>query len=381
MLSPYKFYVSCVKHKISFFTGIPDSLLQNLCSYLEDNHPHESHVIAANEGGAVGLATGHYLATGNLALVYMQNSGQGNAINPLLSLTDPEVYGIPMLLLVGWRGEPGLHDEPQHLKQGRVMNSIFEAMEIPYEILSDDNDTTDIQIGRNLALTRKINRPVALIVRKGTFDKYAMKKLPKNPYLLSREEVIERITAQIPSQAVIVGTTGHISRELYDYRLRQSEGHQRDFLTVGSMGHASQIALGIALAQPKRPVYCLDGDGALLMHLGAMSLIGQSRNINIRHVVLNNGAHASVGGQPTNAFSLSLLDIAKGCGYTFAQSVSSLEKLDNALTFMNETSGPAFLEIRVSTKVRKDLGRPKTSPVENKDAFMKFLRLDLQAGL
>lgn len=373
MLPPHDFYSSCVEQGICFFTGVPDSLLRDFCAYLMDHLHSDSHVIAANEGGAIGLATGHYLATGNPPLVYMQNAGQGNAVNPLLSLADPEVYGVPILLLVGWRGEPGVYDEPQHVKQGQVTNAIFDAMGIPYEILDAEHNTASAQVARMLALARQKNLPVALIVRKGTFAKYSMKKILENPYLLSREEVIGYIADFIPPKAVIIGTTGHISRELYESRARKGDGHERDFLTVGSMGHASQIALGIALAQPERIVYCLDGDGALLMHLGAISLIGQSRCKNFRHVVLNNGSHGSVGGQPTVAFSISLLEIAKGCGYASVQSVNTLEGLIDALTLMKEASGPAFLEVRVSAKVRKDLGRPTTSPTENKYAFMKFV--------
>lgn len=373
MLSPNEFYDICVKQGISFFAGVPDSLLQDFCAYLMDYLPPQSHVIAANEGGAVGLATGHYLATGNPAVVYMQNSGQGNAVNPLLSLADPEVYGIPMLLLVGWRGEPGVHDEPQHVKQGRVMNALFDAMETPYEVLVAEHDAASAQVARMLALSRQRNRPVALIVRKDTFAKYTMQKASENSYLLSREEVIREIAASIPLQAVMVATTGHISRELYEYRARLGDGHARDFLTVGSMGHASQVALGIALAQPDRAVYCLDGDGALLMHLGAMSLIGQSPCLNIRHVVLNNGAHGSVGGQPTVAFSISFPEMARGCGYASVQSVNASEGLSDALILMKEVSGPAFLEVKVSAKVRKDIGRPTSTPAENKDALMKFL--------
>jgi phosphonopyruvate decarboxylase len=373
MLLPHEFYDSCTKQGISLFTGVPDSLLQDFCAYLTDHLPHQSHVIAANEGGAVGLATGHYLATGNPALVYMQNSGQGNAVNPLLSLADSEVYGIPMLLLVGWRGEPGVHDEPQHIKQGRVMNALFDAMEIPYEILIAEHEGAAAQVARMLELSRQGNGPVALIVRKGTFEKYTMQKASENTYSLSREEVIGQIAASIPPQAVMVATTGHISRELYEYRAQQGGDHARDFLTVGSMGHASQVALGIALAKPESTVYSLDGDGAMLMHLGAMSLIGQSRCRNIRHVVLNNGVHGSVGGQPTVAFSISFLELARGCGYASVQSVNSMEGLNNALILMKEVSGPAFLEVMVSTKVRKDLGRPTTTPAENRDELMKFL--------
>jgi phosphonopyruvate decarboxylase len=374
MLSPHDFYMNCLKQGVQFYVGVPDSLLQNFCAYLMDHLPSHLHVIAANEGGAVALATGHYLATGSISLVYLQNSGQGNAANPLLSLADPEVYGIPMLLLVGWRGEPGVHDEPQHIKQGRVMNALFDAMEIPYEILDTEHESSARQVARMLALVKQKNRPGALIVRKDTFESYAMQNASVNPYPLSREEAIEQIAAILPSQAVMVGTTGHISRELFEYRIRHGDNHNQDFLTVGSMGHASQIALGIALSQPNRTVCCLDGDGALLMHLGAMPLIAQSHCSNIQHIVLNNGAHGSVGGQPTVAFSISLREIAKGCGYASVQSVKTLEELIGALTSMNNTSGPAFLEIKVSAGVRKDLGRPTTSPAENKYLFMDFLK-------
>lgn len=378
MLSPHDFYISCATQGIQFFVGVPDSLLQNFCAYLLDHLPPHSHVIAANEGGAVALATGHFLATGNPALVYLQNSGQGNAVNPLLSLADPEVYGIPMLLLVGWRGEPGVHDEPQHVKQGRVMNALFDAMGIPYEVLETELGTAVAQVARMLALVQQKNRPGALVVRKDTFEKYAMQNTSDNPYPLSREEVVGQIAALIPPQAVIVGTTGHISRELYEYRIRQGGNHTRDFLTVGSMGHASQIALGIALAQPERTVYCLDGDGAVLMHMGAMAIIGQSHCTNIRHIVLNNGVHSSVGGLPTVAFSISLLEIAKGCGYASVQTVTALAELNDVLSVMNETAGPNFLEVKVSAKVRKNLGRPISTPAENKDAFMKYLKAEIQ---
>lgn len=375
MLSPHDFFTVCKEQGIHFFTGVPDSLLQDFCAYLTDYLPSQSHVVAANEGGAVGLATGHYLATGNPALVYMQNSGQGNTVNPLLSLADPEVYGIPMLLVVGWRGEPKFHDEPQHVKQGRVTNSIFDTMEIPYEVLAAENDAVGVQVARMMALASRENRPVALIVRKGTFAKYTMQKAIVNPWKMSREEAIGQIASFTSSQAVIIGSTGHISRELYEYRIKQGDVRTHDFFTVGSMGHGSQIALGIALAQPERPVYCLDGDGALLMHMGAMALIGQSRCRNLCHVVLNNGAHGSVGGQPTVAFSISFPQIATGCGYASVQSVATIEGLKEALTIMNEALGPAFLEVKVSAKIRADLCRPKTSPSENKKMIMKHLAL------
>jgi len=373
MLAPRDFFNICSEQGIIFFTGVPDSLLQDFCTFLIEHLPPNKHVIAANEGGAIGLAAGHYLATEKPALIYLQNSGQGNAINPLLSLSDPEVYGIPMLLLVGWRGEPGVKDEPQHIKQGRVMAALFTAMEIPHEILETDDQVAAGQIARMLALAKKEKRPVALIVRKGTFKKYTGQIYNQNQSFLTREQAIAQIAASSPLDAVIVASTGHISRELYEYREQEAQDHRRDFLTVGSMGHASQIALGIALADPARCVYCLDGDGSLLMHLGAMPLIGRSQCRNMRHILLNNGVYGSVGGQPTGALSLSFVEIAKACGYSFARSVDDLISLKKELIVMNELRGRSFLEIRVSTSFRGDLGRPKSTPAENKEAFMIFL--------
>jgi phosphonopyruvate decarboxylase len=283
-----------------------------------------------------------------------------------------------MLLLVGWRGQPGVKDEPQHVKQGRVMGALFEAMDIPQEILDTENKVAAAQVARMLELARQGKRPVALIVRKGTFKKYTMHKYEQNQYFLSREEAIVQIATLIPQHAVIVASTGQISRELYEYRERERHDHARDFLTVGSMGHASQIALGIALVNPARSVYCLDGDGALLMHLGAMPLIGQSRCHNMRHIVLNNGVHGSVGGQPTGALGVSFVEIAKACGYASARLIDDLASLNKELITMNKVRGPSFLEIKVSASFRKDLGRPKTTPLKNKEAFMKYLDKDFQ---
>lgn len=373
MLTPSEFHSACAAAGIRFFTGVPDSLLKDFCAWALARLTAGSHIIAASEGGAVGLAAGHYLATGRPALVYMQNSGQGNAVNPLLSLADPEVYGLPMLLLVGWRGEPGVHDEPQHVKQGRVTRALFKAMEIPCEILSPEPAAAAAQVARLAALARREKRPVALLVRAGAFSKYPAPVSAGPGHVFTREEAIAAIVSRLPSRAVIVSTTGHISRELYEYRERSGSGHARDFLTVGSMGHASQIALGIALARPRRQVYCLDGDGALLMHMGALALIGSSCCANLRHIVLNNGAHGSVGGQPTAALAVSLTGIARACGYARALSANSPGGLKRSLPLLAAARGPAFLEVRVSGGARADLGRPAGSPAENKAAFIRFL--------
>ena len=266
-------FVECLQEAgINFFTGVPDSLLKSFCAYVTDTCG-KNHVIAANEGGAVGLAAGRYLATGKPALVYMQNSGQGNAVNPLCSLVDPDVYSIPMVLLVGWRGEPGVKDEPQHVKQGKVTVSLFETLGIPTEVLPDD-ESAALELTRKMVERAKTeSRPVALVVRKGLFAEYKLQNKKPDIASLPREQAIEGVLRALPKDAVVVSTTGMISREVYETRERLGQDHSHDFLTVGSMGHASMIALGIAKAQPNRKVYCLDGDGASIMQMGNMAIV------------------------------------------------------------------------------------------------------------
>ena len=376
---------------IDFFTGVPDSLLKSFCAYVTDNCG-QNHVIAANEGGAVGLAAGHYLATGKPALVYMQNSGQGNAVNPLCSLADPDVYSIPMVLLVGWRGEPGVKDEPQHVKQGKVTVSLFETLGIPTEILPDDESAV-------LDVTRKMveraqaeSRPVALIVRKGLFAEYKLQNKKPDIAELKREDAIEGILRALPDDAVVVSTTGMISREVYETRERLGQDHSRDFLTVGSMGHAIMIALGIAKAQPTRKVICLDGDGASIMQMGNMAIAGQSGCANLMHIVLNNAAHDSVGGQPTVGGNVDFEKIAEELGYDVLQSPQS--QYVNGCNTADEVAGgmewcfktlelgeehgelheqPNFVLLKVAKGARKDLGRPKEPPQVNKALYMKTL--------
>ena len=338
---------------VDFFCGVPDSLLKSFCAYLTDNCG-ENHVIAANEGGAVGLAAGHYLATGMPALVYMQNSGQGNAVNPLASLADPDVYSIPMVLLVGWRGQPGVKDEPQHVKQGKITVSLFETLGIPTEILPDDDESAAEMTRKMVERAKAESRPVALIVRKGLFAEYKLQNKKPDIAALPREQAIEDVLKSLPEDAVVVSTTGMISREVYETRERLGQDHSRDFLTVGSMGHASMIALGIARAQPSRRVYCLDGDGASIMQMGNMAIVGQSGCTNLTHIVFNNAAHDSVGGQPTVGGAIDLPAIASACGY-------------------NRQGAPVFKEVLVAKGARKDLGRPKEPPEVNKALYMKTL--------
>lgn len=373
MLSCEQFYNQLKEIGVDFFTGVPDSLLKNMCAYMSDHVSAENHIIAANEGGAVGVAIGHYLATGRLGLVYMQNSGQGNAVNPLLSLADPDVYGIPMLLMIGWRGEPGYKDEPQHVKQGKITLALLKTMGIPYAVLPDDERSVSAVLAEqvNLALTEK--QPVAIVIKKGTFASYELKNSLASESALSREEAIGCVADALPQDAVIVSTTGKASRELYEDRDQKEFGHAKDFLTVGGMGHASQIALGIALAKKERPVCCLDGDGAAIMHLGSMGISAACQPENYYHMLLNNGVHDSVGGQPTIGSKIDFCAIAKALGYKATFSASSREELEDLMPVVVKEKGPVFMELQVSAGARDDLGRPKTTPSQNKNLFMEFL--------
>ena len=373
MLSPKIFIESLAAKGIDFFAGVPDSLLKNVCAFISDTLDDRHNIIAANEGAAVGLAAGHYLATGHIPCVYMQNSGEGNAINPLASLTDKEVYGIPVLLVIGWRGEPGVHDEPQHVKQGKITLPLLDAMGIRHEILSQDETEFRSQLDGAVRHMSETGEAFAFIVRKNTFEPYTLQRHVVNEYPLSREEAIQKVAASLSAKDVIVSTTGMISRELFEYRTAQGQGHERDFLTVGSMGHASQIALGIALEKTDRRVWCFDGDGAALMHLGSVAIIADKAPENFVHVIFNNGAHDSVGGQPTVGLKVNLAGIAKAAGYKDAVSVTTSEDLGSALKALKTMRGPVLLEVRVHRGNRKDLGRPTTTPIQNRDALMEFM--------
>ena len=357
---------------VDFYAGVPDSLLKPVCFYLAD-HAGDRHVVAANEGGAVALACGWHLATGKVPLVYLQNSGQGNTINPLLSLADRDVYSIPLFLLIGWRGEPGTKDEPQHVKQGKVTVSLLDAMDIPHRVLLPEPEGARRCVDDLLEIAKTERRPVALMVRKDTFEPYQPTGQRAADFEMTREQALEAVVAALGETDAIVSTTGKISRELYECRDRAGQGHQQEFLTVGSMGHASQIAMGIALAQPKRQVFCLDGDGAMLMHMGGAAIVGAAGLANFKHVILNNGVHDSVGGMATAGLQVSFTEIVKACGYTEAWRVERREDLAERVGQLRSQRGPAMLEVMVQRGARADLGRPKTSPIENKTAFTDFL--------
>jgi phosphonopyruvate decarboxylase len=374
MLQVESFFRDLGESGFRFFTGVPDSLLRDLGAFLDERVDPACHVISANEGSAVAMAAGYHLATGNLPVVYLQNSGLGNAINPLLTLADPEVYAIPILFLIGWRGEPGDRDEPQHAKQGRTMLRMLEAMELEYDVVGPNADCRNII--RNAAESmRESGRSRFLVIRKGTFAPYVPSKPASGgKYDLSREEAIQLVLDTLAPSDLVVATTGMISRELHFLREKAGKGHRNDFLSIGSMGHCSQIALGLARQLPSRRVYCLDGDGSVIMHMGSLAVAGTEGGANFRHVILNNGAHDSVGGQPTAGFRMDFAAIAKACGYRSSELATTREEAERAACRLAAASGPSLLELRVKKGARNDLGRPGVSPVESKIVFMKGLR-------
>lgn len=378
MIEAKDFFALLQKQGTDFFAGVPDSLLKNICAYITDTLPPEQHIISANEGNSVALATGHYLATGKFPLVYMQNSGLGNTINPLLSLTDKDVYSIPLVLLIGWRGQPGIHDEPQHLSQGRLTLPLLETMEIPFEVLGEDIKEVEGQIQRCYAHLKKNQSPFALVVKKDSFAPYTLKTKTVDQAPLMREQALEVVLGQLGKDDIVVSTTGMASREVYELREKMGQGHEKDFLTVGSMGHALQIALGIALEQRERRVICLDGDGAAIMHMGGMSTVGSLKPKNLVHIVFNNGAHDSVGGQPTVGLNIDFGSIARASGYEKTFKANTANDIEMALGKANKGfenfDGPVFIEIPIAKGARKDLGRPKSSPKDNKALFMSFVQ-------
>lgn len=357
-----------------FYTGVPDSQLKALCNYLMATYgidPHH-HVIAANEGNCTALAAGYHLATGKVPVVYMQNSGEGNIINPVASLLNDKVYAIPVVFIIGWRGEPGIHDEPQHIYQGEVTTRLLDDMDIANFAIG--KDTTDEEVEEVMKSFREVlatGKDVAFVIRKGALTD-APKVEYKNDNHMIREEIIHHIV-KASGEDPIISTTGKASRELFETRVANGQSHKYDFLTVGSMGHSSSIALGVAINKPKQRIWCVDGDGAVLMHMGSMAVLGSNKPKNLIHVVINNGAHETVGGMPTVAGSIDLVGVAKACGYPYAVSVDNFEKLDVELEAAKEREELSLIEVKCSIGAREDLGRPTTTALENKQNFMEYL--------
>ena len=374
MINPQQLFSLFQQNGLNFYTGVPDSLLKDFCAYISDNTTKGNNIITVNEGNALALASGYHLATGKTGVVYMQNSGLGNCINPLTSLTDKDVYSIPTLLIVGWRGEPEKKDEPQHVKMGKITLPILETLGVPYSILPDSIEEAIPSIQRAISYMNSEKSPYALVIKKGTFETYSLQNKKETSFPLNREEAIKIITPLLEESSIIISTTGKTSRELFEFRESLNEEHEKDFLTVGSMGHSSSIALGIALQKPEKIVYCFDGDGALLMHMGSLAIIGDRKPKNFKHIIFNNFAHDSVGGQPTAADAINIPEIAKANGYKAVFTAETTEEVINKIKEIKTLQGPILLEIRCNKGARKDLGRPTRTPLENKNNFMRFLK-------
>lgn len=358
-----------------FYTGVPDSQLKALCNYLMNTYGinQKHHIIAANEGNCTALAAGYHLATGKIPVVYMQNSGEGNIINPVASLLNDKVYAIPMIFIVGWRGEPGVHDEPQHIYQGEVTVKLLEDMQIKTFIIG--KETSDEEVAAAMEDFKSIlaeGKDVAFVIRKDALS-YDCKVKYENSNTMIREEIIQHIV-KASGEDPIVSTTGKASRELFETRVANRQSHKYDFLTVGSMGHSSSIALGVALNKPDTKIWCVDGDGAVLMHMGSMAVLGANAPKNMIHVVINNGAHETVGGMPTVASKINLVAIAKACGYPNAVRVDNFEDLDKELEAAKKRNELSMIEVQCSIGARDDLGRPTTTALENKQNFMEYLK-------
>lgn len=360
--------------EVGFFIGVPDSQLKSLCSYLIDSYGiSNNHIIAANEGNCAAIAAGYHLATGKIPVVYLQNSGIGNIINPIASLLNDKVYGIPCIFIIGWRGEPGIKDEPQHIFQGRVTLDLLKTMDVATMEIDDRTDIMTVKSKiKEFKSLLDAGKSVAFVVRKGALS-YNKKITYENDNKMLREDIIRRITA-ISNEDIVVSTTGKTSRELFEIREEMKQSHKYDFLTVGSMGHSSSIALGIALNKPRMRVWCLDGDGAALMHMGSMAVIGAKSPANLVHIIINNASHESVGGQPTVAGNIDFRKVALGCGYKNAFCISGSDELNSVLSKLKDKQGPIFIEIAAAIGSRDNLGRPTATPIENKKVFMEYLK-------
>ena len=367
MINTLEFYNYLLDNSIDFFAGVPDSLLANLCACIKMNSPKEKKVITANEGNAVAMAAGYHLSTGKIGCVYMQNSGEGNIVNPLLSLVDEDVYSIPMLLVIGWRGEPGKHDEPQHVKQGKVTLTLLEAMGTKYIVLTD-NYKEELQ--RAIKYMKEENKPFAIVIQKGLFSSYKI-EAEQNGCLLTREDALKEIISNLSEDDIIVSTTGKTSREIFEIRENNNQGHSNDFLTVGSMGHTASIAYGVAIGT-KKNVWCIDGDGSFIMHMGSLGVIGANIPSNFKYILNDNNAHESVGGQPTCSKTLDIPSILRACGFIDVIVASTEEEIKKGMERQKKEPGVAMV-LHTRQGSRENLGRPTTTPQENKLSLMKKL--------
>ena len=368
MIHPKEIINFFISKNVGNFIGVPDSLLSDLT-----NNFNKNHIISANEGNAVGIAIGSYMGSIKPSVVYLQNSGIGNLLNPLISLADMEVYSFPLFMIIGWRGKPGTKDEPQHIKQGKITEKLLKIMDIPYKVLNKNEHPQKI-LDELWLIMNKQSRPVALLIDQDTLIKEKINKLPIKSLYETREQIIGTIIKNTNKNDILIATTGKTGRELFEIR-QKFKLNSNDFLTVGGMGHASSIALGIAIEKPDNSIICLDGDGALLMHMGALSTIGKVSPKNFIHILLNNFSHDSVGGQPTGSENIDFKRLVKSCGYKSYYKILSSISLKSSLEKIRNKSGPHFLEIFVSKGSRKDLGRPTITPKKNKINFMNNIKV------
>lgn len=373
MIAPSEYYSLLKESEIEFFTGVPDSVTKELCNFLQAHVDSGHHVIAANEGAAVALAAGWHLASGSTGMVYMQNSGLGNALNPLLSMASRTVYQIPMLLLIGWRGEGGIRDEAQHLLQGAITRQILDLAGIPNKVLPPSRDECVQTMRGASAYLKEYRAPFAILVRNGTFESMTEQKEKCSGLGLTRLGALKLIRDTARGDAAFVATTGYCSRELYELTQHEPKVPAREFLNVGAMGHGSQIALGIAVRQPDRPIWMLDGDGAAIMHMGAFATIGKHAGRNFVHVLFNNQMHESVGGQPTAANVVDFPNLARSCGYKWATTITSESELQHWIGVANDSQGPGLMDIRQVSRHLGKLGRPNEDFASRKRSFMDFL--------
>ena len=358
---------------LTFFTGVPDSTFKEWMKFLSDGNGLTNR-IACNECEAIALATGYHLSTNKIGVVYMQNSGLGKTVNPLTSLASKEVYSIPLILIMGWRGNPHEEkDEPQHKMMGRIMLPLLDILEIPYEILPDNIEGARKVIKNAKKQAEETKYASAIIIKKKTLEEYDSKNLSETNYEMSREDSIKTLLENINSTGTIISTTGKTSRELFGQRIARGE-IPMDFYTVGSMGCSASIALEVALQKPEKKIYCFDGDGAVLMQMGALSTIGSYKPKNFVHIIFDNESYDSTGGQPTNSKNVDFAQVAKDCGYTSARTVKTRNDLINSINEIKSLEGPNMVIVKVNKGARKDLGRPTSTPTENKETFTEFLK-------
>lgn len=352
MICSKKFLKFLKKKNINFFTGVPDSVLKDFT----ENLPKKRNYIMANEGLSVSLGIGYYLKTKKVPLIYFQNSGLGNAINPLVSVAHKNVYSIPMVLLIGWRGAPDIKDEPQHIQQGKSTISILKNIGIKSVILKKDLNLS--KLGTAIDLAKRRLEPIAILVKKNLFSKSSKKIFVKNSYSLQRSEVIKFILNQISYKNIIFSSTGYISRELNHHIKIKKDKKIRAFFNVGGMGHTSSLALGYSI-NSRDKIICLDGDGALMMHMGCMANIGTFSKKNFLHILFNNGTHESVGGQTTNSFNINFKKFSQSVNYKSYYSIKNKKDLKKKLPKLFKKDGPSLCEIFIQNKSIKNLGRPK----------------------